>query len=177
MVVFTVPERRLREMDTATGPCVATGGRARALAGPTRQDEGELPRHTAALHTALTGRPADEALTVVHRAGPGVLHRCTDAFVDAMADANEHLVRLSEEDDADGDADLTRFTRRYEEIGQAWLAATGWPRDVVSVSGRLARLGWARVARERGHPLYAWHGPSRPAYVVVTGRGPAPTAG
>ncbi|WP_136517373.1 hypothetical protein [Cellulomonas telluris] len=167
VVVFTVPEKRLREMDTATGPCVPTGNRRRALAGPTRQDDGELPRHTAALYTALTGRPADDALVVVDRAGPGVLHRCSDAFVDAMAAANEEMIRLADDDDADGDRDLTRFVRRFHEVGRAWLCATQWPRDVVDVSGRLGRLGWARLARERGHPLYAWHGPSRPAYGVV----------
>lgn len=48
VVVFTVPEKRLREMDVETGPCVPTGGRKRPLAGVLRQDGGECPEQTAA---------------------------------------------------------------------------------------------------------------------------------
>ncbi len=81
VVVFTTPERELRRMDVATGPCVPTGGRRRPLAGPTRQDHGETPRHTAAL---LTGQPA------------------AGRFIDAMADASEELSRLAAEDEARG---------------------------------------------------------------------------
>jgi hypothetical protein len=56
VVVSTTPERELRRMDVATGPCVPTGGRRRPLAGPTRQDHGETPRHTAALLKAQLHR-------------------------------------------------------------------------------------------------------------------------
>lgn len=161
-------------MDTATGPCVPTGNRQRALAGALRQEYGELPRHTAALYTVLTGLPPEGAMAIVDRQGDGTLHRCTDAFVDAMADEQELLHGLLDEDLADGDEDRTRLAARVDELERAWLAATGWPRDLVSLSGRLARMEWARLARERGHPLYAWHGPSRRMYVAVPSRATSP---
>ena len=151
-------------MDVATGPCVSTGGRRRALAGPSRQDHGETPRHTAALLTALTGEPAAGALEVVAREGKGVLHVCTERFVNAMADAREELVQLAAEDQARGSHLWDARMERYDE---AWRSATTWPRRVESTSHRLERLHWALTARERGHPLYCWHGPSAPMYEVA----------
>lgn len=169
VVVFTTRERELRCMDVATGPCVPTGGRKRSLAGLSRQDHGETPRHTAALLTALTGEPAAGALEVVARKGRGVLHVCTERFVNAMADAREELVQLAAEDQARG----SRLRdARMEQYDKAWRSATKWPRRVESTSHRLVRLDWALTARERGQPLYCWHGPSAPMYEVVTHPGP-----
>lgn len=169
VVVFTTPERELRRMDVATGPCVPTGGRRRALAGPSRQDHGETPRHTAALLTALTGQPAAGALEVVARAGEGVLHVCSEGFLDAMADAREELGRLASEDQVTG----SRLREaRMEQYDTAWRTATRWPRRVESTSHRLHRLHWALTARERGQPLYCWHGPSAPMYEVIAHPGP-----
>ncbi|OMQ15523.1 hypothetical protein A7K94_0208805 [Modestobacter sp. VKM Ac-2676] len=169
VVVFTAPERELRRMEVAIGPCVATGGRKRALAGLTRQDLGETPRHTAALLTALSGEAAPGALEVVAREGKGVLHVCTERFVNAMAEAREELVRLAAEDQARG----TRlWDERVEQYEQSWRTATTWPRRVESTSHRLGRLHWALTARERGHPLYCWHGPSAQTYEVVAQSAP-----
>ncbi len=156
-------------MDVTTGPCVPTGGRRRALAGPSRQDHGETPRHTAALLTALTGEPAGGALEVVAREGKGVLHVCTECFVNAIADARQQLVQLAAEDPARGSHLRDARMERYDE---AWRSATKWPRRVESTSHRLERLHWALTARERGHPLYCWHGPSAPMYEVVAQPGP-----
>ncbi|MCF6507960.1 hypothetical protein E9549_11175 [Blastococcus sp. MG754426] len=169
VVVFTTSEREVRRMDVETGPCVAAGGRKRALAGLTRQDHGETPRHTAALLTALTGEPAAGALEVVARKGKGVLHVCTERFVNAMADAREELDQLAVEDQARG----SRLRdARMEQFDKAWRTATKWPRRVESTSHRLERLHWAVRAREREHALYCWHGPSAPMYEVVAHPGP-----
>ena len=80
VVVFTVPEKRLREMDVATGPCVARGGRKRALAGASRQDGGEFPKHASALYTALTGRSADNVLTLLAEKEQGRLSTALRSF-------------------------------------------------------------------------------------------------
>ncbi len=106
VVVFTVPEQRLREMQVADGPCVALRGRRRPLVGPIRQDGGEYPHHTAALYTVLTGQPADGALQLSERQGRGALYVCSQAFVDAMADAALLLGRLADEDEARGRLEL-----------------------------------------------------------------------
>ena len=168
VVVFTVPEKRLREMDVATGPCVPTGGRKRPLAGPARQDGGEFPEHTSALFTALTGRPADEALRLIAHDGPGRLFTASPDFRDAMADAHERLLALYEADAAQGDAEASTWWAQREELGQTWLDAADWPRGVTSTSHRLDRLHWAHAAKERGQHLYVWHGPEVPMYLAVT---------
>lgn len=170
VVVFTKPERDLRLMDVETGPCVPTGGRKRALVGVTRQDLGETPTHTAALFTALTGESAEGVLDVVSRSGKGVLHLCTDPFVNAMADAQAELSRLWERDKAQG-ADSDLWESRMVQYGSAWQMATKWPRQVVSTSHRLDRLGEAQKARERQQPLYCWHGPAVPMYEAVVWTG------
>ena len=163
VVVFTVPEKRLREMEVATGPCVATGGRKRALAGLSRQDGGELPEHTRALHTALTGRPADRALTLLAQEEQGRLFAASPDFLDAMADAHERLEALREADPARDDEAWAQL----QALGQAWLAAAAWPRGVTSTSHRLDRLYWAHAARQRGQQLYVWHGPTVQVYDAV----------
>jgi hypothetical protein len=176
-VVFTKPERDLQAMDVAKGPCVPVG-RRKPLVDPLLQDLGEVPSQTAALLTVLTGEPADGALEVVARRGKGVLHVCSERFLNAMADANEELVRLSEEDKAAGDGrDLPRFSARMEEYDRAWRAATDWPPKARSIGNGLGRMGWARIARERGQSLYCWHGRSVPLYRIVSGTGPYPGRG
>ena len=167
VVMFTVPEKRLRAMDVATGPCVATGGRRRALAGASRQDGGEYPEHTNGLYTALTGRPADGALTLLAQEGQGRLFAASPELRDAMADAHERLQAVREADLARGDADLTTWWAEWQALGQAWLAAADWPRGVTSTTHRLERLHWAQAARERGQPLYLWHGPKVPMYAAI----------
>ncbi len=175
VVVFTVPDKRLREMDVRTGPCVPTGGRKRHLAGVLRQDGGEYPEHTAALYTALTGAPADDALVLLERQGKGSLYRFSDEFVRAMAEANRELIALGDEDQARGDTrDYTTFSRRNKEIADAWLQAGPWPKEVVSVENRLTRMGWAVTAEEKNQSLFGWFGPKVQQYRIVSGTGPYP---
>lgn len=159
VVVFTVPEERLRELDVATGPCVPLPGRRRPLVGPLRQDGGEYPRHAAALYTVLTGRPAAGALHLVQQQGRGALYVCSQPFLAAMADASRLLTRLAEEDEVRGEKDLPSFFAKRAEWDRTWLRLGDWPRDVESTAARLDRLHWAAEAGERGHPLYVWHGP------------------
>ncbi len=168
VVVFTVPEKRLREIDVASGPCVPTEGRNRPLVTPIRQDRGEYPRHTAALYTVLTGRPWEHALELVTQQGPGFLYACTSPFVEAMADASLLLERLAAEDDARDDGDWPSLFAQQEAWSRDWRRVGGWPRDVKTTSHRLGRMGWAWKARERAQPLYVWHGPAVETYTAVS---------
>ncbi len=177
VVFFSVPEKRLREMDVSTGPCVPTGGRKRPLAGVLRQDGGEYPEQTAALYTALTGRPADGALVLLQQEGKGRLFRCSQDFVRAMAEANDELLRLGEEDKRRGDDALSSFVERSQAIDRAWMDVGNWPSSVVGTGNRLGRMAWARTARDKGQPLYVWHGPRVQEYTVVSGQGPYPGRG
>ena len=131
----------------------------------------------AALYTALSGHPSEDALQLVDQGSKGRLYRCSDAFVNAMADANELLVRLSDEDRRRGDADFTTFAAQRRQFSDAWMQAAEWHASMVSTQNRLFRLGKARIAREKAQPLFCWYGPKVPEYVVVAGRGPYPGTG
>ncbi len=165
-MVFTVPEKRLREMDVALGPCVPTGGRTRPLVGVMRQEGGEYPHHSAALHTVLTGQPAEGALQLLEEKGPGRLYRHSEPFVDAMADAALAVSRLAAEDDARGDKHWPSVMAQHEAWSREWMRIGRWPRDVQTTTHRLSRIQWAVKARERGHPLYLWHGPQLEMYTA-----------
>ncbi|HMO10920.1 MAG TPA: hypothetical protein PKB06_05330 [Actinotalea sp.] len=172
-VVFTVPEKRLRELDVAVGPCVPTENRKRALVGITRQDRGETPRRTAVLFEILTSRPKSEALVLRARAGRGALYELSERFVAVLADINAELGRLADLDEANGNgATLPLFDAHLRDEAEAWSSRTyrwvlpGPARDVI-----IARSGWARVSLERGQRLYAWYGRYSPVYRVVSGTG------
>jgi hypothetical protein len=171
-VVFTVPEGRLSEMDVATGPCVPRDGRKRSLVSVHSQEGPETPEQTAALFRALTGRSADDVLHLIEHGARGRLYRCSEAFIDAMADANQQLVELAAEDKARKDRELTTFSAKRKELDDRWIAAAEWPASMKSTRNRLVRLGLARAAREKEQALYCWYGPSVPEYAVVAGRGP-----
>lgn len=175
--VFTVPDKRLREMDVATGPCVPTGGRKRPLRGPVMQDHGEGPQQTAAFYMVLTGRPSDEAMTLLETKGPGALYAFTNAYVDALVDEQGHLEALANEDEANRDSkDLPLFAHRLEELSLAWIATGVWPKDVVGTNGRF-RMGVAAYASSKGQRVFAWYGPSVETYRVVSGRFASPGKG
>jgi hypothetical protein len=176
-VFFAVPERDLREMDVATGPCVPITGRSKSLCSPLLQDGGELPHHTAALFTVLTGRDADGSLELVQQSGLGRLYVCSKQFLTAMAEANAQLLALGHQDDDAGDKDLPRFGARHDELDRAWLNATDWPPHFVGTGNRLTRLGLAAEAVRKGLPLWAWYGPAVRQFVVATGTGPYPGKG
>jgi hypothetical protein len=176
-VIFTVPEKRLSAMDVATGPCVPIQGRKRSLVSVHQQEGPERPDQMAALYTALSEHPSDDVLQLVELQSEGRLYRCTDAFVNAMADANELLVRLSNEDRSRGDGDFTTLAAQRKQFSDAWMQAAHWQASMVSTQNRLFRLGKARIAREKAQPLFCWYGPRVPEYVVVAGRGPYPGTG
>jgi hypothetical protein len=176
-VLFAVPKRRLHELDVATGPCVPIAGRAKPLRSPLNQHGSELPHHTAALYTVLTGRDSAGALELIEQSGPGRLYVCSHEFVTAMAEANVHLLALSDEDNAAGDTDLPRFAARHRELDLAWLQATDWPSNFAGTGNRLTRLGLAHEAVRKSWPLWVWYGPAVPQFVVVTGTGPYPGKG
>jgi hypothetical protein len=171
-VVFSCDESDLSGFSIEAGPCVPLKEGDRSLVSPLTQDGGETPSLTAALYPALTGRPASQALRLVNRVGRGRLSRCSDGFVEAMAACCEESLRLADEDEAKGDADLTSFTRHQETVSRTWMSEGRWPRDVVGLQNRLVRLGTAREAAEKGQPLFAWHGPPVPQFVVTQGEGP-----
>lgn len=171
-VVFSCEESELSRFSIKTGPCVPLVQGGQPLVSALTQDGGETPALTAALYTALTGGSASEALLLIDRAGKGRLSRCSDGFVDAMAAANEESLRLADEDEARGDHDLTTFVRHQEALSGAWMSAGRWPRSVVGLQNRLVRLGTARVARANGWPVFVWHGPPVPQFVVISGLGP-----
>ena len=166
VVVFTVPESRLRELDVALGPCVPESGRKRPLVGSLRQDGGEYPEQTAALYTVLTGRPSDEALRLLAQEGDGRLFAANPAFVAAMSAAHEHLEALKAQARVSGDNPTSSWHREWEALGQRWLREGGWPRTVTATTHRLGRLYWAHMAQQKGQQLYVWHGPEVPMYDV-----------
>jgi len=77
----------------------------------------------AALYAALTGEPPVNALHLVEECDGGRLYRCSDGFVDAMADANELLVRLGDEDAAKKDKASTTFSAQMAESDAASMSA------------------------------------------------------
>lgn len=174
--MFTVPERDLERFALATGPGVPLEPEGASLLDPRLQDVGETPRLTSSLFTALTGRDATSALVCLDRAGVAMLSQCSEDFVDSMAAANMETIRLAEEDRTRGDdSEYTTSMRHLAEISAAWMKAGRWPREVVGLENRLTRTGWARIAREKGQHVYAWHGPAVETYRLVSGRGPYPS--
>jgi hypothetical protein len=171
-VVFACDESDLSKFSIESGPCVPLIEGGRSLVSPLLQDDGETPSLTAALYRALTGRPASEALHLVDRMGHGRLSLCAPLFVQAMATCSEELLRLADADEARGDADLTSFVTHQDTVSSAWMREGRWPREVVGLQNRLVRLGTAREALKKGEPLFVWHGPPVPQFVVVQGQGP-----
>lgn len=173
-VVFSVPEKRLSAMDVATGPCVPVGGRKHALVSVHQQEGPEQPDQMAALYSVLTGRSPSEALRLVDEKDGSRLYLCSDGFVDAMADTNQPLVRLGDADKERGDRSFSSFAAKMAELDAAWMGTGNWHSAMVSTRNRLTRMGKARIAREKGQPLYCWYGPQLQEYIVISGRGPYP---
>ena len=175
-VVFSVPEKSLREMNVATGPCVPLPGRKRALRGVLWQDGPETPKQMRALFDVLGGAHSERksALELIATSGPGSLYRCSEEFVTLMRRENEEAVRLSNLDEANGDKGYRLFVANREKLDAAWLKAGEWHRSLVGTGNKFGRLGWARIAQEKDQPLYCWYGPPVPEFVVVSGSGPYP---
>lgn len=172
-VVFTVPDKRLAAMDVATGPCVPLVNRKTSVVSVHQQEGFERPDQTAALFDVLGG-PAENPLVLIEHRGRGWLYRCSDAFMHAMADANELLVRLAEEDKARGDRELTAFQAKSADLDAAWMQKANWHPQMRSARNRLLRIGKAKVARDKAQSLYIWYGPRVPEYVIIAGSGPYP---
>lgn len=171
-VVFAGDGTDLSRFSTETGPCVPLVAGGKALASVLTQHGGETPALTAALYTALTGRPRSEALVLLNRDGRGRLSRCSDEFVTAMAACCEESLCLADEDESRGYDDLPSFARQQDDVSRAWMHAGRWPREVVGLTNRLVRLGVARQAVASGKPVFVWHGPPMPQFVVTSGQGP-----
>jgi hypothetical protein len=77
--------------------------------------------------------------------------RFCSAFVDAMADANEVLLRLAEEDDTRKNNELSSFVAKRQEYDRAWMAAADWPSSQVSTWNKLTRMGAAMVPGGRAN--------------------------
>lgn len=166
-VVFSCDESDLSRFSVESGPCIPLVEGGQAPVSPLTQDGGETPPLTAVLFTALTGRSASEALTLVSRVRKGRLSRCSNTFVAAMASCSQESLQLAAEDEARGDEDLTSFTRHLDAVSNAWMKAGRWPRSVVGLQNRLVRLATAREARAAGKPVFVWHGPPVPQFVVT----------
>ena len=173
-MVFTVPVKRLTAMDVAHGPCVPLPGRKTSVVSVHQQEGPERPEQMEALYTVLTGEDRRGALIPVSERDGSRLFECSDSFVAAMADTNRLLVRLVEEDRVGGGPKGTAVATKLAELDAAWLAAGNWHSAMVGTSNRLMRIGKARIAQEKGQPLFCWYGPPVPEYVVIHGSGPYP---
>lgn len=163
LVVFAADAKRLAAVDVALGPCLPKPGRKKALLSPLNQDGGETPDQASALLAVLTGRPADAALELCSKAGPGTLYRCTEVFLDAMADESQRISKIT---------DLDEFDRAVDRLSDAWMRAATWPREYVSLKNRVHRIHQARLARDKRQSLYFWFGPRVAERTVVAGSGP-----
>ena len=83
-----------------------------------------------------------------------------------MADACERLIATSSEHGPDASA------AERDRLSREWMQAVEWPPHYVGLQNRLHRLALARDARQKGQPLYFWHGPAIPMRTVVAGSGP-----
>jgi hypothetical protein len=163
LVVFSATDKQLSKLDVSLGPCVIAAGQRRPIQSPLMQDGGETPDQASALFAVLTGRKPDDALRLVSESGHGRLFVCSADFLDAMANASQAM---------QGIPNLDNFTAEYDRLDSAWMKAVKWPAGYVSVKNRLSRMAHARVAREKGIPLYFWFGPAVPMRTVVAGTGP-----
>lgn len=171
-VVFSCDESDLSRFAIESGPCVSSRSGLNPLASPLTQDLGETPALTSSLYTALTGHSDVQALPLVDRVGRGRLSQCSEHFVEAMATYLDESLRLADEDDAKGDKALSSFAQHQDALSEAWRSVGRWPREVVGLQNRLVRLGTAREALAQGRPVFAWHGPAVPQFVVMAGQGP-----
>jgi hypothetical protein len=163
LVVFCADAKQLGTIDVALGPCMRAPAQRRRLVSPLMQDNGETPEQASALFSVLTARPASEALSLLTASGDGRLFKCSDDFLNAMADQCEAMLAIP---------DLDGFANERERLSSAWMQATRWPDRYVSVKNRLGRLSDARAARQKGLPLYFWFGPPVSMRSVVAGTGP-----
>ena len=163
-------------MDVATGPCVPVAGRKRALAGVMRQEGPETPEQMRALFTILGGSAdaLDDAMQLVAEDQQGQLFRCSERFVQLMKRENLESIRLGDEDQANGDAELTQFVAHQEWLNAAWMTHGNWHSAQRGTQNKLGRTGWARIADEKSQPLYCWYGPPILQRIVVMGRGEYP---
>ena len=171
-VVFTAPEKRLAAMDVALGPCVPLPGRKTSIVSVHQQEGPERPEQMTALYTVLTGDAPDGVLTLVSQREGGRLYRCSDEFVAVMANTERILATLAEADRGNRQFEGTPYDEKVAELDAAWLRLGNWHSAMVSTRNRLFRLAKARIAQEKGQPLFCWYGRPVPEYVVVQGSGP-----
>ena len=164
VVVFHCTEEQAAAIDVSVGPCVLRvgprGGRFRPLASPHSQYYSQTLTQLAALYTLLTDLPESEALEDLRQQGPGTLARLANRFV-------VELVELGTVH-----ADVESVLAAQAVIAARWLAAVEWHPTMRGLEHRvLAITGTARLAQEKGHPVYCWHGPAVAEYVLARGVG------
>ncbi len=164
LVVFHCTEEQASGIDVAVGPCVPRvgprGGRMRPLASHFDQRPSETLDQLASLYAVITKRPALEAFEDRVKRGPGTLAKLSTAFTADLANI--------------GYPPLERDHDPLQAVAESWFTAIKWPRRMQIGGVRTAVLQFAiaaRLGREKGHPVYCWHGPAVPIYGLAMGVG------
>ncbi len=157
-MVFTRPEKELRQLDVALGPCVRRAGRKRPLVGVTYQEPGEPSKFEVLAGILLSGTSGGTWGTVLE-SGDGRLATFSEELVDAMAVLNRENLRRQRE--RPGDYDWIFEPERA--VVARWMPDVRWNIGSGNVPARaasfIATCAWARVSQERGQRLYCWSGP------------------
>ena len=156
VVVFTCPDRDLRRLDVARGPCIARPGTKRLFVGVTRQEPGVPEMFDELAAVLVPGCPTWQAM-VEHP--PGRLFTFGDELVCAMADLNREVVRRVGE----RPADYPWIFEPERDVFARWMPRVVWDTHANEVPQEATRLGsacgWARTSQERHQHLYCWAGP------------------
>ena len=161
-VFFTLPDREIRRLDVALGPCVPPPGRSRPLVGPFRQTLGTA-EEMEALFRVLAPHATGAAWATTRREGRGRLCVFSDAFVEPLAAFS------GEFQGTDNQIPHEDRWARLQEMATPWVAVRGRPRNGQREHLDIAEAAWwARLAQDRGQALYAWFGPGVPlTYSIV----------
>jgi hypothetical protein len=165
VVVFTRPEKQLRQFGVAEGPCIPLPGRSRPLVGVTNQEPGELSIYEDLASLLLPDRGAAAWETVVETDG-GRLATFSETFVEAMAALNREGLRRG----AERPNDFDWMFEPARAVMARWMPEVRWPVGAAGVPPRasafIAACAWARVSQERGQNLYCWSGPGFDPWVA-----------
>jgi hypothetical protein len=167
LVVFHCTQEQAASINVAVGPCVPRvgprGGRLRPLASPFAQMHSDTFTHLGALYTVLTSRPGEEAVEDVERQGPGTLARLAKRFATGLTELGTIHT------------DVESALAAQRGIAARWFATVHWSSPTMKVGGVEMRVlsfaATARLAQQKGHPVYCWHGPAVPTYVIAQGVG------
>ena len=155
VVVFTRPEKDLRQLDIALGPCVRRPGRKRPFVGVTNQEPGD-PSEFEVLAGILLSRKSAGAWGTVLESGDRRLATFSDELVEAMAALNRENLRRQGERPKDYDW----IFEPERAVVARWMSEASGSGNVTGLDASfLATYAWARISQERGQRLYCWSGP------------------